>query len=302
MQILDTLKRTLSTCKAKVFKLRWGMYPIAGGEGDPPADPPPTDPPAPPTDKPFFDGFAADVKGDPSITKYKTVEELAKGHIALSGKLGGSIAIPKDNASDTERGEFYNKCGRPDKSEEYKFTQVEGLHESIKITPESDKAYKDFSHSIGLSNAQADKLNKWYLENVSNVVKQDMELTTKTANEAETKLIGEWGQNHATNMALAKNVALKFGGEDIIEAMGEAANNPAVLKMLAGIGKAISEDSINRLGVSGLSAGSKEEALQKIKEMESNTEHALHKPDDPNHKEAVKTRTELYKVAYPKEG
>jgi hypothetical protein len=240
-----------------------------------------------------------DIRKDPNISKYKTLEELAKGHletIKLIGKKG--VIIPGEGATQEEIDKFQIALGRPVKPEEYKFTPVENLHPDIKITPESENAYKGIAHKIGLSQAQADNLNKWFLETVSAGLTVQANLEETAMKEAETKLRQEWGANFDTNLALAKRLVDKFGGKEGTDAFGDLGNNPAVLKILASIGKKLSEDSIEHTGFSDL-ATSTQDAKKRIDIIEK--EIMKMSQNDPEYPKLVKERMELYKIAYPEE-
>ncbi len=247
----------------------------------------------------WLSGVDDGIRQDPSLTRYKNVNELAKGHISLNTKIGAKgIIIPNKDAPQEEIDAYYNAQGRPETSEGYVLNKPEGLHESVVTTPESEKDYKGVAHKLGLTATQADGLNAWYLEKISNLVKQDAEsIKTETA-QAETKLMGEWGNTYPQNLELSKRAINKFGGEEALNALTAASldNHPAIIKMMAAVGKAVSEDAIDKLGVSDLST-TPAMAGQKIKEIQGNPKHPYWVEDDPLHKEAVQEVARLYKIA-----
>lgn len=88
-----------------------------------------------------------DLKGNETFTAYKTIGDLAKSHLDVSGKvkeLDGKSAkitelegkltnsIPKlsDKATDQEKVAYYKSLGVPDKPEEYEFPKAEGVEHS----------------------------------------------------------------------------------------------------------------------------------------------------------------------------
>ena len=76
------------------------------------------------------------------------------------------------------------------------------------------------------------------------------------------------------------------------------------MKSLADIGSSISEDRIpNRTG-NGSSAAilNREDALAKIKELQSDPQSAYMDGKHPNHRQAVEEVTDLYRVAYDGQG
>ncbi len=246
-----------------------------------------------------LESIPEEVRKDPNIAKYKSLEELAKGHletVKLVGRKG--VIVPTENATPEEKAAFFNSIGRPEKADGYKLTPVENLHKSVQITPESSKAYFDVAHRLGLTQAQADGLNKWYLESVSGGLAKQDQATEAMANEAATKLRQEWGPDFGVNLARANKLIQKFGGKDGTAAFGDLGNNPAVLKVLASIGKKMSEDTIRLGGVPDLEQ-TPETAKQQI--VEINKKIQATSQDAPEYQGLLKQKKELYDIAYPSE-
>ena len=239
----------------------------------------------------WFSGLSEGLRGNPSMVKFKdkTAEDLGKSYIELQSKISSKgILLPKEG-DEKDQSRFYGEIGRPEKPEGYTISKVEDLHESVKITPESEVAFKSIAHKIGLTPAQMNGLNKWYLDNVSNQAKQETESITKETQTAEAKLRGEWGAGYEERKELAKKVAKKFGGDELTAVLSEAGldSHPVVMKALATIGASVSEDSIKNFGASDLTM-TPELAIQEIKKIEDNPKHAYYNANDPLHKEARK--------------
>jgi hypothetical protein len=117
--------------------------------------------------------------------------------------------------------------------------------------------------------------------------------------DAETKLRTEWGADYNANIILAKRLVEKFGGKDGISAFGDLGNNHNVLRVLAAIGKKMSEDAISHGEISDL-ATSTLDAKKRIEII--NRQIMAMKGDEPNYQKILKERDELYKVAYPEGG
>ena len=241
-----------------------------------------------------------DIRNDPNIKKYKDIGELAKGHletVKLVGRKG--VILPTENSTPEEKEKFYNSIGRPEKAELYKFTPIENLHHTIQIQPESEAAFKGIAHQLGLTQSQADGLNAWYLSNVSGQLGKQDEAFDIAKKGAETKLRAEWGAEYNQNLILAKRITEKFGGKEAIAALGDLGNNPAALKLLANIGKRMSEDSINHGEISDL-ATSTLDAKKRIEIL--NRQIMGMKTNDPDYDKLLKERIKLYEIAYPAGG
>ena len=253
--------------------------------------------------KPWFDNLSPELKADPNVAKYKTAEDLVKGHLE-SVKLIGSkgVIVPKPDAPQAEIDKFYNTLGRPEKPEGYKFTPIENLPESLKTNPQVETIIKGLFHKAGLTSQQADLIQAEYTKMTAAVVMKQQEAYIQAQKTAETELRNEWAQNYDKNIQLAKRLVLSIGGQEVLDAFGEAGNNPKVLKFLAKVGQSFAEDSIERLGVSGLQTNAAEakNQISKINNMavEERKNHPYWNESHRDHDKAVKEMQELYKIAY----
>jgi len=247
--------------------------------------------------KTFVDYLGDGAKDDESVKKYKTGEDFYKGYKHASEMVGKKgVIVPPADATQEQKDEFLNALGRPVIADEYKFTPIEGAHESSKFSPEFEKTLKDHNYSAGLTQAQADANYKFMVDTLSNAAKQDDEAKTTAFNEATTKLRGEMGHMYEGNVQLGKKVIERFGGAEALTAMKDVGNDPSVIKMFTAIGKSMSEDSIKSFGASSLTTDSKG-AESKIREIMGNKDHPYHN-EGMEHKKAVREMTELHKIAY----
>lgn len=247
---------------------------------------------------------------DPNVTKYKDLPEFLKGHVNQSKLIGAKgIIVPKEDASPEEQEKFLNALGRPEKPEGYKLTQVQNLHQSIKVTPETQGAFHTQAHKLGLTNKQADGLNQWYLNALNQMTVNQEKVDLDAVQKAETALRSEWGEKFDNNRANVVKLLTKVGGEELINSMGGAnglGNNPVVLKALGKIASMVSEDQMNLFdkggnSVDGVSGNeTKEQAMKKIVDINNADQktHPYWNDRDPKHDEAVKERQRLYNIVY----
>ncbi len=278
---------------------------------DPPADPPPADPP--PEANEFFDSFSEDNRavnksGVATLSKFKTHDDLGKAYRELETKIGQKgVIVPEKDASPEAREEYYNALGRPKTPEEYKLETVEGLHESVSVTTESENTFRVAAHKMGFTNDQVNELNQWYLGEVSNLVRAREKADLDASQATESALREEWKENYDGNV----DKVAKMMGDEAIDAMGgkeKLGNNPTVLKALGKIANLMSEDQIGNIrSPVGKAAGneSQQDAITKINAMNSDPDNAGYKAlmntEHPGHKDAVEERTRLYEIAYPEE-
>jgi hypothetical protein len=244
--------------------------------------------------------LSPEIVADQNITKYKNIPDLLNGHINLSKMISAKgVIVPKDDAKPEEWDKFYNTLGRPEKADGYKLSEMKELHPSIKVTPESTKAFFDLAHKAGFTAKQADMINQWYLGSVSQQLKAQDQAWNDKVVAAETALKTKWGQDYEKNVTLAKTLVAKAGGQAVIDGLGEAVNNPAVLEFLAKIGGHFAEDDFKSLGVTQQAAAPNADAIKKIEEIKGNKEHAYWNANDPKHNDAVEEVRKLYEIAYP---
>jgi len=238
------------------------------------------------------------LKDHPSISKFKSPVELGKSYLELESFRGKSVVLPGKDAKPEEITEFYKKLGVPEKPEDYKLTELQGLHESIKISDEGKKAFFDLAKKANLTPSQVDTINQWYLTSMNAATLAQVEANKVALDKAQNELRKEWGTEYEKHLSLASRYVTRFGGPEAVAALGDLGSKPAVLKLFANAAKAMTEDSVEGLGFSSLdaTAGS---AAQKIKEALGDPKSPYMDANHPKHAEAVKEITELYKIAYP---
>lgn len=241
---------------------------------------------------------------DPNVTKYKDIGEFFKGHknlVETVGKKG--IILPGEKSDPKDWDPVYNALGRPEKPEGYKLNTPEKLHPSIKPTPESQAEFYKTAHALGFTNKQADGLNAWYLQKLSEMQTAQDELSKKEKEEAAALLTKEWGADTENNLKSAKAFVERLGGKEALEAFGDLGNKAQVIKFLHKLSSSIGEDTINKVigSKGGASTSETELIIKQIEEVKANKAHAYWNENDPKHDEAVKEMKALYEKAYPEQ-
>lgn len=153
--------------------------------GNPTPTPSPTPTPTPtPTPAPsvpeWMNGFADDLRNDPDITRYQTVEDLAKGMKETRAWARGRIPIPADDTGWQELGAKL----RPENADGYKIDLPEG------DSGELATAYKQFAFDQGIpprwaeataafwGRQQAEMASRLQSQNQAEVQALDLELGT----------------------------------------------------------------------------------------------------------------------------
>jgi hypothetical protein len=259
----------------------------------------------------WHSGLSDEYRGNESLSQIPDLNTLAKSYLDAQQYAGGSIRIPGEDASTDDwsafnakltdkvptllnlpsdeneaRDAMYSRLGRPDTKDGYK---VDG----------ADPEFLDWAHKNGLSTAQV----KSWQENTQGKSTQEGEDYDTQMNEANDLLKKEWGHAYDTKLSQAKNAVLAYADSETQQFLLDSglANNPGMIRLMAGIGATLSEDQS-----AGIESGSRftlspSEALDRIGEVRRNTEHPYNINNHPQHKAEVEKMGRLYSQAYPEE-
>lgn len=241
-----------------------------------------------------------DIKNHATLTKFKSVVDLAKSHLNAQDMIGRKgIILPREGASEEEIGDFYNKLGRPETVEGYKLDEVQ-LPEGVNIDDNIRSEFLKAGHKEGFTNKQMNFLLKWQIENMGNQAKLTSENEQKEIEAAETDLRKEYGNAYEANIALAQKVINKFGDEASKEALKEGVgNDPRLIRMVVNIAKGMSEDTLGE--GTAIMTKTPGEAQKEISQIRNNPKHPYHIPGHVEHQAALKQMRDLYEMAYPDE-
>ena len=160
-------------------------------------------------------GLPDQLKANESLTKFKTVGDLASDYLATSTKATEleqkvSNSIPKltETATDADRAAFYDALGRPKDAKEYEFDGED------KNAPEWTNHWKQVSHSLGLTKTQAKNLSTAFNAQMTQMVEAHNAKIAGEVTAATEKLKSEWGDKFDTNVELAKRVYQKHIGTE----------------------------------------------------------------------------------------
>lgn len=168
---------------------------------------------------PSMPGWAAalpePLKGNSSLTKFEKVGDLANDYLATTAKVadleqrvGNSVPKLPDDATDEERGLYYDALGRPKDAKEYEFDGED------KNAPEWTSHWKQVSHKLGLTKAQGKGLSSEFNSQMTKMVEAHNAKIAGEVTAATENLKSEWGDKFDTNVELAKRMSQKHLGTD----------------------------------------------------------------------------------------
>ena len=281
-----------------------------GGEapaaGSPPAGAPAggdlsTGNPDPGAIKSFKDLIPQEYASSPGLADYKDMGSFIKSHLELQSLIGSSLRLPKEGDTEAQN-KFWEKLGRPQAAEEYKF-ELDEQFKDKPVNPELDKWFRDTAFKLNLTADQASGLFKEYV-----ALEQAQAAQGKTpeqqAAEWDAQLNEMFGKDRPLKEALAARAGTAFLDQDSVKWLEESGlgDHPQFVKIFAQIGSLLQEDqafSSNALN-SGF-AGGAEEARLEIQTLNADKDFmaAYMDRDNPGHQGAVQRMSNLYARAYP---
>lgn len=229
-------------------------------------------------------GFAEDTLADEGIKgvldKYQSPDDFAKGMAGLSKKVGEKgLTLPGDEATPEERGEFFNKLGRPETADAYSWEPGEGFEVDADVYASRTETL----HEAGLSDGQHKVVMDLYKEEIGRMNESFQETQAKIATESEASLKDDWGEDYDGNIKAAREVAEKYGIIDSLKDSGMI-NQVGIIKMLHEVAVSTSEGTVD----GSQKFSSAKEELESIKKNPAYMDRT-----HPDHKKVIRRTVEL---------
>ncbi len=259
-----------------------------------------------------------------SLKDFKSIDALAESYINLKSQMGRSVSIPGKDAGIEDMNKFYERIttvpgvmrapdeknadamnqfyttlGRPSESSGYN-TGVEGDQAQL-MDANAINSFKEIAHKANLTDSQFQQMVAYDMSRAQIVSDTDKNAATN----AISVLQQRWGDQYNNRIAGAK-AAFRTYQQQFPEGFADlqkVKNNPAMIAILADIGKAMSEKGFID-APHAYSGTSPDDALSKLAEIKNNPDHASHSKNAARvglqaHNQAKLNKRELYKKAYP---
>lgn len=244
-----------------------------------------------------------------SIMEAKTPDDLAKMLISAQSMIGrDKVVLPPENATDEQLSEFYNKLGRPEVPEGYKFEMPkdvqlpEGFEPDVQMT----EHFRGVMHKHGLTQEQAAGLYAEHIQYFAGLNEQVSANADQQYERDVQTLKQEFGEAFDQNIAAANNVLKKIdGGDKVTELLKNAglANDPTMVKFLYGVAKSFGDDTLRGGGESNSFIMTPAEAKGQVTAYQNNPDFmkAYQDKSHPNHQANVAEMERLFKLAHPEQ-
>ena len=272
----------------------------------------------------FIEHVSQDLHGN--LDKFKSVNDLAKSYVNLEKKLGTSINLPAEGATDETRkafidkikdlpevlikpttedelNAFYNKLGRPENKDSYEIDSLipRELIDNDAFAVQEINEFKEMAHKLGLTKEQDQGLVEMRMEHF----KQDQQDNEKSLEQGLTTLNKLWGTDFDTRKSAAIQMKDHFKDkfpEHMESLLANNESNPALAHMLSELAFTYQEKCmictpIVDFGETPDSAKSKIVSNQTDKEFMEAYLTSSH----PGHNKALEEMKKLYRIGYETE-
>jgi hypothetical protein len=242
------------------------------------------------SNEPWFNQLDEEYRTNPNVTKYDSMNEMAKGLInqsALIGKKG--IIRPGEDATPEEMGEYFNSIGRPAESSGYKYEPIEGAPE---VDSDAMASFTEFAHQKGFTQEQYQSVIELDLQRQQE--SQVLFEQEKVDEIAQTRMAIYDELGEAEGNALiqdADSAAVSLGLIDVLRDAG-VINNLGLIKALANARKDLGSSSM--VGGEQISTESFETQVAAIRANPAFKDHT-----HPDFKGLEAKMDSLFKVRFP---
>jgi hypothetical protein len=196
----------------------------------------------------WLGGLPDELRGDATLSRYKDVEALARGHIEARRIASSKLAVPAADAPAEAWNAVFDQLGRPDSPDKYDIPLPQGQEAS----PVAD-AFRPIAHQLGLLPGQAKGLAEFW--------NGQMDATQAAyfakGEEEIGALKSELGADYEAKKAAAKATYLKLGlppefADELDQKVGSGALMRGFIKLAEATGE---HRRVDGDGEAGLGAG-----------------------------------------------
>jgi hypothetical protein len=169
------------------------------------------------------------------------VSELAKSYVELSKLDSGKVKLPDDKTPIEEVEKFYNKLGRPEKVDGYKWTAPK----DIPINEEIVKEFLPVAHKYGMTNKQVQAAIEFEAIKGKQLADAREAAIQKLNDDRWETYKKEWGDvKTKENIEISKRMFNKFAPKELKDIMTEddVIKDPILVNMYANIGRGTLND------------------------------------------------------------
>jgi hypothetical protein len=238
-----------------------------------------------PTPEPVASWIPQELRGNASLTKFKTQEEALKAYVNIESAFGKKFEDHlKPDADPAVAARVRSAMGVPEAASGYEDAKVP---EGYQVDPTIVGGFKEAAFKAGMSKAQAAAMQEWFIGTHMGANTALEAQKTEAYNEAMTKLDEKWGAAKKHNLALVHQLVSEHSVPGLKAALDEtgAGNHPVFLEWMANLASKMGEDSIITPAPGGLTL---EDAAKEMTALRSGDQKSAYwNSSHAGHKEAV---------------
>jgi len=221
----------------------------------------------------WMEQLTDDLKGNEALTQFENLSDLGKSFVDLHGKSANAIQLPGEEATDEERGAFFNSLGRPETPDGYKVERPQ-MPEGLIYDEEGEGKLKSTLHDIGLTGDQFGKVYKAYNANAIEAYTEIQKERAARHDRAVEALQQKWGDKYEGNAKMAMGFVEKTDPKfaKYLEASGWG-DNPPMIEFFHTLAMKIDDDKM-LLGGPGGGGGEGDDADAIYPEMAAKTKNS----------------------------
>tara|TARA_R110002020_G_scaffold402806_1_gene612933 strand:+ start:4211 stop:5062 length:852 start_codon:yes stop_codon:yes gene_type:complete len=198
-----------------------------------------------PSENNFRDLIPDEYKDNKALANFNNMNDFVKSYVNAQKIVGADkIPVPNKYATEDDWKAVFDKLGRPEKPEDYKYNFKEG-----EVDQELIKSFNQQAHKLGLLPQQAESLIKYYNDlNENNAIATEQKVD-ETRLQTETELKKEFGPQYNKRIDQAKRLASSTLGTEFLNNTflndgSRLGDNIAVVKAFSNLAEKLSEDEV----------------------------------------------------------
>jgi len=235
----------------------------------------------------WLDALPEDVQDyKDTLSKYKSVPDMAKALANANALIGKKLGVPNENSTPEEVSAFRKAMGVPESLEEYKFAP-DALPEGMTWSDDFAKPFAEVAHKHSIPPGAMRELANQFANYERHKFEAIQATYEKQRTDSVQTLQKEWGGEFTKNIGLAKQAAKMAG----VDANSHGFSDPEVVRGFVRMAHMMSEDRVGRsMGGTEFLTGT-----ARAKDIMSNPENAWHKRYMEGDREAAALVTSLLK-------
>lgn len=258
----------------------------------------------------WYDGFDESLRSNPSVTKFSSPEELAKGYAHAVQSIGADKIIRPRADDPADKARFYNELGRPESADGYVLPSGVSLPEAGWDNQSAMRMVEKF-HEAGATQEMFDIIMPAYIQETTSAMQAAAQHHQSVGEDTQKQMESEYGLKLEENLNLGNRAVEELFGEkaDAITQLplatgGTLGQNMDFIRALVKFGGSLVEENMSGGTAPGIHGMTPEQAEREITMLKADKEFNADFGDRaaPGHDLAVERWNQLHRYKNPVQG